>query len=91
MKAHIVYTRCGKQPIEVHHRLTRSRGGSVLDDEGETYHLMCLCREHHQYAHETSTPYDSGLMIEGYVTHEQGRVHYVGPNNYLRAKYGRNI
>lgn len=47
--------------------LTRARGGLILDKAGETAHLIALCPNHHRYAHGPDG-YESGLMINGYVT-----------------------
>lgn len=63
----VVWTRCFRAPVEVHHALTRSRGGLILDDHGECAHLLALCRMHHRMAHGPGG-HDMGLMINGYVT-----------------------
>ena len=34
------WTRCWRKPTESHHMLTRARGGRILDEVGETYHLI---------------------------------------------------
>jgi hypothetical protein len=82
------YTRCFKDPVEVHHMLTRARGGLILDEAGETAHLIALCPNHHAYAHRVGG-YDSGLMINGYVTTgENGSPVYQGSDrrlDHLRA------
>ena len=85
-----VWTRCFTHPVEVHHMLTRARGGDVLDSAGEDYHLAALCLWHHRRAHEPGG-YAAGLMIEGYVTidHATTRPVYVGPDHYLQQHYGR--
>lgn len=85
------YARCGKNVVEVHHMLKRSRGGHLLDPLGETYHLIALCHEHHRYA-ETSGD-DSGLLIDGYVVTDSisGRPVYVGSDEYLREHYGKEL
>ena len=84
-----VWTRCFASPVEVHHALTRARGGDVLDRAGETMHLLALCLRHHRKAHEPGG-YQAGLMIEGYVTidHATNRPVYSGPDAYLREAYG---
>jgi hypothetical protein len=61
------WTRCFRSPVEVHHALTRARGGKILDAHGETAHLLALCNSHHRMAHEPGG-HKSGLMIDGYVT-----------------------
>ena len=82
------YIPCGATPIEVHHKVTRARGGLILDEAGETYHLMDLCHEHHMYAHDQEPAYEGGLMIRGYVTTgPDGHPVYVGPDEYLTCKY----
>jgi len=74
-------------PVEVHHRLTRSRGGLILDKAGEIYHLMALCRTHHKIAHEMSNPYGAGMMIEGYVVTIDGKPRYTGSDPYLQKQF----
>lgn len=84
-----VWTRCGKQPVETHHRLTRARGGLILDGVGETYHLISLCRACHTAAHQQSGSSLMGLLIDGYVTTRMGTPYYNGPDHYLTRLYGR--
>lgn len=81
-----IWARCGVGPIEVHHLLTRARGGKILDEEGETYHLMALCHPHHRAA-DGAEAYEGDLLIDGYITRENGRVVYSGSNDYLKEKY----
>lgn len=81
-----VWTRCGKGPVEVHHALTRSRGGKILDEEGEIYHLIALCPEHHRMA-DGEAAYEGDLLIDGYMTREQGRAVYHGTDEYLSKAY----
>jgi hypothetical protein len=77
------YTRCFRNPVEVHHMLTRARGGRILDDAGETAHLIALCPFHHSYAHRYGG-LKSGLMIDGYVTTgTDGRPVYKGSDRRL--------
>jgi hypothetical protein len=78
------WSMCGKQPTDLHHKLTRSRGGKKLDKLGETYHHIQLCREHHEWAHKSGMGYASGLLIDGYFM--KGK--YVGSDEYLKEKYG---
>jgi hypothetical protein len=75
------WMRCWGGPVEVHHVLPRSRGGKILDEAGEDYHLMAMCARCHHRAHEGE------LMIEGYVITENGRPVYTGPDHYLSARY----
>ena len=49
-----IYTRCFKTATDVHHMLTRSRGGLILDEFGEIEHLIHLCRQCHTLAHSPS-------------------------------------
>jgi hypothetical protein len=81
-----VWTRCWDMPTEDHHMLTRARGGRILDDVGETYHHIFLCRRHHANA-DGAEAYEGGLLIDGYVTRENGRVVYYGTDEYLKEKY----
>lgn len=82
------WTRCGVAPAERHHRLTRARGGQILDAYGESYHLMYLCRKHHARA-EGELAYEHGLLLDGYVTtHPDGKPLYAGSDRYLKSKYG---
>ena len=83
-----VWTRCGISPVEDHHALTRARGGAVLDEVGEIYHHVALCRKHHRDVDEFG--FDSGLMIQGWVYKINGVVAYSGPDQYLKNKYGSN-
>ena len=83
-----LYHQCGKEPADLHHKLTRARGGLILDEAGETYHHLYLCREHHNIAH-SEPAFDNGLLVRGYVTtHVDGRPLYVGPDAYLTEHYG---
>lgn len=82
-----VWTRCGRRPADLHHRLTRARGGLILDKIGEDYHLMYLCRAHHNVAHDEGSAFENGLLIEGYVVSTAQGVQYSGPDPYLKEKY----
>jgi hypothetical protein len=80
------WARCGGRPVEVHHMLTRARGGAVLDAIGETYHLAALCPRCHS-ASDGAAAYDGRLLIDGYVTSTpQGPV-YTGSDEFLSHKY----
>lgn len=81
-----VWTRCGKWPVEVHHALTRGRGGRILDEAGESYHLIALCGEHHRGA-DGEDAYDGDLLIDGYVLRENGVIQYFGTDSVLNEKY----
>lgn len=81
------WARCGKSPVEDHHMLTRARGGDVLDNIGEIYHHAALCPAHHREAHSHGR--STGLLMDGYVTLEGGKVVYSGPDLYLSMTYGR--
>lgn len=83
------WTRCGKRPVELHHRITRARGGLILDAAGERYHLMNLCTGHHKVAHDQGNAFENGLLIDGYVTTGPfGRPTYYGSDEYLSRVYG---
>lgn len=83
-----IYARCGTTPVEVHHLLTRARGGDILDRVGETYHLIALCPGCHR-ASDGAQAYAGGLLIEGYVIWNGDRSWpvYIGPDLYLRNRY----
>lgn len=82
------YVMCGKGNTEIHHMITRSRGGKVLDKAGETYHLAQLCHYHHMLVHSSGKGYSSGFLIRGHVTTgPAGQPVYVGPDEYLSKKY----
>ena len=38
----VMFVPCGKEGAELHHKLTRARGGLILDAVGESYH-HCSC------------------------------------------------
>lgn len=67
--------------------MTRARGGVLLDEVGETYHLMDLCHLHHKIAHDAPAN-ENGLLIDGYVTTIDGTVRYQGSDAYLLERYG---
>jgi hypothetical protein len=81
------YMACGVEPADLHHKITRSRGGLILDDAGETYHHMYLCREHHRRAHDEGKGYQNGLLLRGFVTTVNGKPAYIGPDDYLAKAY----
>jgi hypothetical protein len=80
--------RCTRKGMEIHHMVTKARGGVVLDNAYETAHLIHLCREHHAWS-DGKQAYDAGLLIEGYVTTDKqtGRPKYLGPDPELRRLY----
>jgi hypothetical protein len=82
-----IYSRCWTQPVEAHHLLTRARGGAILDSVGEIYHLIHLCRYHHNMS-DGSDAYAGGLLIDGYMTTVKGKPVYNGSDRYLKEKYG---
>lgn len=88
VKLHRVWTRCGKSPVDDHHVLPRGRGGGVLDDVGEAFHHLALCRAHHEEVDRLGPA--SGLLIEGYVYRDGMYIVYSGPNEYLTNKYGKD-
>lgn len=71
----------------MHHALTRARGGAILDDAGEIYHLIALCRWHHILA-DGGDAYIGSLLIDGYVlSGKHGHPEYTGTDKYLTKKY----
>lgn len=85
-----VWARCFRKGVEVHHLLTRARGGDLLDRAGEVYHLIGFCPQHHRAAHDAGGR-EAGLLIDGYVSLDSatGQIYYVGPDEYLQATYGK--
>lgn len=85
------HTRCGLPTTEVHHRLTRSRGGNALDAVGETYHLICICRSHHNWVHQNiGQATQTGLYLLGQAwLAGDGQAVYRGPDPYLSSLYER--
>ena len=79
--------RCHNPAQEIHHMLTKARGGAVLDNVHETYHLIHLCHNCHAMC-DGADAYDGGMLIDGYMTTEQGRPFYRGTDEYLQYKYG---
>lgn len=87
----VMYVPCGKADAELHHKITRARGGLILDAVGETYHLMYLCRSCHQLAHDEPA-FDNGLLIRGsVVSRPDGSALYTGPDEYLTTHYGSRV
>lgn len=83
------FQRCVNEAQEIHHRLTRSRGGKNLDQVGETYHLIHLCVDCHHHIVGASS-YDDGMLIDGYVEWDSLRERpvYYGSDRYLLSQYG---
>lgn len=85
------WARCYRAPADLHHRLTRARGGKILDDAGETYHLMYLCRRHHAVAHDQGSAFENGLLLDGSVVSGPEGPIYTGSDPYLQARYGGGL
>lgn len=86
-----MYVACGRLDADLHHKLTRARGGLLLDAVGETYHHMYLCRHHHGIAHDQPA-FENGLLIEGSVVSGiDGKPVYTGPDDYLNEHYGDKV
>jgi hypothetical protein len=84
-----VWIRCGNRAAEVHHMLTRSRGGKILDAAGEIVHLIHLCKNCHARAHGAG---GRKLMIDGYVTTgPDGSPVYEGSHPELLERYGKPV
>lgn len=84
-----VWTRCFTLGVEVHHLLTRARGGDLLDEAGEIDHLIALCPTHHRYAHGPGGR-AAGFLIDGFVLKDyDGSIYYHGPDEGLSKKYPR--
>ncbi len=82
------WVRCGVPPTDVHHMLPKSRGGRILDEYGETAHLIHLCRDCHAQAHSRKDA--DGLMIDGSITWHRtlNRPLYRGTDPTLTSLYG---
>ena len=66
--------------------LTRSRGGSLLDQVGETAHHLALCSGHHRLVDDYGP--ESGMMIDGSAYRDGTYLVYVGPDAFLTQRYG---
>lgn len=87
----VMFVACGVPNAELHHKLTRARGGLILDIAHETYHHIYLCREHHNMAHDQGNAFARGLLIAGSViTGPDARPLYTGPDEYLTEHYGKD-
>ena len=82
------WMRCPAPATEVHHLLPKSRGGRILDDYGESCHLIHLCKTDHIQAHSRKDA--EGMMIDGSVTWDkmEQRPIYQGTDPELKTKYG---
>ena len=89
IKVRLQWQRCAAPATEIHHLLTKGRGGRNLDRVGETYHLIHLCSECHR-ASVGSLAYEGGMLIDGSVTWDRliDRPIYSGQDQYLLEKYG---
>lgn len=83
-----IWNRCRNQGMQIHHMLTVGRGGALLDDVSETYHLIHLCVEHHAGA-DGGLAYDGDLLIDGQVISFGGKPVYLGTDEFLTTKYPR--
>lgn len=84
-----VWTRCGRRATDVHHMLPRSRGGTLLDELDEIYHLVVLDRRHHDLVHaHPADSYLGGLTIDGQCLYRGNQLIYLGTDSYLTEKYG---
>ena len=81
--------RCPNPATDIHHLLTKGRGGENLDKVGETYHLIHLCRECHSAA-DGGDAYIGGMLIDGTVVWDRlwNKPVYTGTDDYLRKRYG---
>lgn len=86
-----IWARCFREPVDVHHRLTRARGGGLLDELGEIYHLMALCRQHHATDADGRYAYESGLLLDGRMYKSGGLYWYEGSDQYLNDNYGKGV
>lgn len=70
--------------------LPKSRGGRLLDQVHETYHLIHLCQEHHMQSHSRKDA--EGMMIDGSVVWDKltNRPTYQGKDPYLKRSYPRS-
>lgn len=82
------WTRCRRRATDVHHMITKGRGGRNLDHVGETYHLIHLCVDDHRSAHDDRA--NASLIINGYVEWDRLRNQpiYKGDDRYLFRNYG---
>lgn len=81
--------RCTNPASDIHHMLTKARGGEALDRVQETYHLLHLCRPCH-LASDGASAYEGGFLIEGSAIWDSmmQKPIYSGPDTYLTKAYG---
>ena len=86
------YVCCGAEDAHLHHKLTRARGGLLLDAVHETYHHMYLCAQHHAIAHDAPA-FENGLLLRGSVMSVPNSTIplYTGPDEYLTEHYGDDV
>lgn len=84
--------RCAMRATEIHHRLTKGRGGRALDKAGEIYHLLHLCSECHAWS-DGAKAYLDGMLIDGSVRWDKflDRPVYIGMDEYLLERYGPDV
>lgn len=88
--------RCRTAWTVIHHRITRARGGRILDAYDEVAHLACLCDLHHRLCHDTGEGLawfdDEPLILSGYVTtgFHGGPVISGSDHPTLSVKYGED-
>jgi hypothetical protein len=88
----VMFMACGAEDAQLHHKLTRARGGLLLDKVHETYHHLYLCAEHHAVAHDEGSAFERGLLIRGNViSGPDGHPVYLGPDEYLLERYGGKV
>jgi hypothetical protein len=90
-KPRMIWARCFRSPVDVHHRLTRARGGGLLDELGEIYHLMALCRQHHSDDADGRFAFEAGLLLDGRMYYAGGVYWYEGSDPYLKDNYGNGV
>lgn len=85
---------CVAVATDLHHMLSRSRGGTLLDMVRETYHLVALCHTCHMRVHQSGDPARRAsdhvmLTIDGSVLTDRmtGRPSYTGTDSTLRERY----
>jgi hypothetical protein len=84
----IAWARCTKPARHVHHKVTKGRGGALLDP-WTIYHLAHLCPECHVLAHGPAG-FTLGLMLPGSVITNKitDRPVYTGLDGYLTRHFG---
>jgi 5-methylcytosine-specific restriction endonuclease McrA len=82
------WTRCTSRSVQVHHKITRARGGELLDT-WTIYHLADLCVRCHITAHRP-VGLKLRLMLPGSVLTNKvtGKPVYTGSDPYLSSHFG---